>query len=111
MEVATLMIKKIILPLASIFSLIIIIALVSQSKVTPIMRSRQPEKLLAEIKTYFMNVSGSYILYEPQNYTKSGVSYKVYQAGITTTKHDQSHSYDVFVDTQSGEVIDIVEKA
>ncbi|WP_436854142.1 hypothetical protein [Staphylococcus caeli] len=70
---------------------------------------QDPEKITAEIKTYFMHVVGSYILKEPIAYKKSDTEYIVFQGGITTRHDDTLVYYTFYADAVSGEIIDICE--
>ena len=45
-----------------------------------------PVKVLNEVKSYFMNVKGSYIVYEPFVHPETDKYRLVYQGGITTIK-------------------------
>ncbi|SCS32342.1 hypothetical protein [Staphylococcus caeli] len=73
------------------------------------MQYKDPDKITAEIKTYFMNVVGSYILKEPITYNKNGMDYNVFQGGITTRHDDTLVYYTFYADAISGEIIDICE--
>lgn len=68
-----------------------------------------PDKIITEVRTYFMNVVGSYILNEPITYKKSDNNFIVFQGGITTQNNKALTYYDFFADAKSGEVIDILE--
>lgn len=68
-----------------------------------------PNKILAEVKTYFLHVVGSYILEEPITYQKDNTTYTVYRGGITTFNNDRFTYYDFYVDATTGTVIDIIE--
>ena len=73
-------------------------------------RTVNPDKVLGEVKTYFMHVAGSYIVQQPLQYNKSGQDYIVYQGGITTLKNDTYTYYDFYADAHTGEILDIIEK-
>ncbi|HDA5357188.1 TPA: peptidase, partial [Staphylococcus aureus] len=49
-----------------------------------------PVKVLNEVKSYFMNVKGSYIVYEPFVHPETDKYRLVYQGGITTIKNGQN---------------------
>ncbi|MBF7016827.1 PepSY domain-containing protein [Staphylococcus durrellii] len=68
-----------------------------------------PNKVLNEVKTYFMHVVGSYILEEPMTHQKDNTIYNVYRGGITTFNNDRFTYYDFYVDAKTGAVIDIIE--
>lgn len=70
---------------------------------------QDPEKIISEVRTYFMNVIGSYILHEPITYKDTSNTTLAYQGGITTQNHGALTSYDFFVDANSGEIINIIE--
>ncbi len=70
----------------------------------------QSEKTLAEVKTYFRNVVGSYILNETVTYETSEGTFTVYQGGITTQSNDKRTYYDFYADANNGEIIDIIER-
>lgn len=72
-------------------------------------RYQDSEKIVNEVRTYFMNVVGSYILNEPITYKNSDNSFIVFQGGITTQNNDKLTYYDFFADANSGEIIDIIE--
>lgn len=69
-----------------------------------------PVKVLNEAKSYFMNVKGSYIVYEPFVHPETDKYRLVYQGGITTIKNGQNTHYDFYADAYTGEVINIVER-
>ena len=73
-------------------------------------RTVNPDKVLGEVKTYFMHVAGSYIVQQPLQYNKAGQDYIVYQGGITTLKNDTYTYYDFYADAHTGEILDIIEK-
>lgn len=73
-------------------------------------RTVNPDKVLGEVKTYFMHVAGSYIVQQPLQYNKAGQDYIVYQGGITTFKNDAYTYYDFYADARTGEILDIIEK-
>ncbi|RIP34040.1 hypothetical protein BUZ14_08300 [Staphylococcus gallinarum] len=68
-----------------------------------------PEKVIKEVRTYFMNVVGSYILNETIHYSHNGNDVVVYQGGITTQHNGNIAYYDFFVNASTGEIIDIIE--
>ncbi|WP_436951924.1 hypothetical protein [Staphylococcus shinii] len=70
---------------------------------------QDPEKIISEVRTYFMNVIGSYILHEPIAYKNTSDTTLVFQGGITTQHNGSLASYDFFVDANSGEIINIIE--
>lgn len=70
---------------------------------------KNPNKVINEVKTYFMHVVGSYILEEPTTYEKDNTVYTVYRGGITTFNSDRFTYYDFYVDAKIGTVIDIIE--
>lgn len=69
---------------------------------------RDPEKITKEVKTYFMNVIGSYILKVPMTYTKSDSKIIAFQGGITTRNHNTLTYYDFYADAKTGEILDII---
>lgn len=69
-----------------------------------------PVKVLNEVKSYFMNVKGSYIVYEPFVHPETDKYRLVYQGGITTVKNGQNIHYDFYANAYTGEVINIVER-
>lgn len=74
------------------------------------LRYQDPEKLLSEVKTYFMNVAGSYILNETIAYKDSTDNNNiVFQGGITTQHNGKLTYYDFFADAKTGKIIDIIE--
>lgn len=68
-----------------------------------------PEKVITEVKTYFMHVVGSYILNEPIHYKYENNELIVYQGGITTQHNGNITYYDFFANASTGEIIDIIE--
>lgn len=68
-----------------------------------------PDKLLNEVKTYFMDVKGSYIVHQPLNDPNINANRPVYLGGITATKNGQLVDYDFYADAYSGEVLNIIE--
>ncbi|AVQ34566.1 hypothetical protein C7J88_03395 [Staphylococcus muscae] len=67
------------------------------------------EKVIESVKSYFQNVSGSYIVYEPTLYRKFGIEYEVYKGGISTTRQGKVMHYTFIADAYDGQVIDIIE--
>lgn len=72
-------------------------------------RHLNPEKVIKEVRTYFMNVVGSYILNETIHYNHGDKVLVVYQGGITTQHNGNITYYDFFADASTGEIIDIIE--
>ena len=72
-------------------------------------RYKDPNKLIEQVKTYFMKTAGSYILNEPVIYTKDGIQYEAYQGGITTSRNHTFKNYDIYLDAKKGNVLDIIE--
>ena len=49
-------------------------------------KSKNPDRILEEVKSYFMDIKGSYILHEPLQNKKQYLNRLVYQGGITQNK-------------------------
>ncbi|EHJ08257.1 PepSY domain-containing protein [Staphylococcus simiae] len=102
MTKAKYIIPTIITLLVVIISTVSIIQLINRKRYNPV-------KVLNEVKSYFMNVTGSYIVYEPFVHPETDKYRLVYQGGITTIKHGNPIHYDFYADAYTGEVINIVE--
>ncbi|MHD0397430.1 hypothetical protein ACY2DA_06280 [Staphylococcus simulans] len=68
-----------------------------------------PQKLIEEVKSYFMNVTGSYIVSEPQPFEQDGIHYEVYRGGVTTKNHGKFSHYEFIADATNGKIINIKE--
>ncbi|AYU55506.1 hypothetical protein [Staphylococcus debuckii] len=68
-----------------------------------------PFKLIEEVKSYFMNVTGSYIVSEPQPFEQDGIAYEVYRGGVTTENHGKVSNYEFVADATNGKIINIKE--
>ncbi|MGV3244232.1 hypothetical protein [Staphylococcus sp. 11261D007BR] len=68
-----------------------------------------PEQLIESVKSYFKNVTGSYIVYEPTTYQKFGIEYEIYKGGISAERNGQIYHYEFIADAYNGQVIDIFE--
>ncbi len=73
------------------------------------LQNRNPEAIITDVKTYFMNVVGSYILNETIMYQNAGDQLEVFQGGITTLHNGKRTYYDFYADAKIGEVINIIE--
>lgn len=69
-----------------------------------------PEKLLEEVKSYFMEVNYSYIIHEPFVHPQLNNNRLVYQGGISIIKNGSTIDYDFYADAYTGEVLDIIEQ-
>ena len=49
-------------------------------------KSKNPDRILEEVKSYFMDIKGSYILHEPLQNKEQYLNRFVYQGGITQNK-------------------------
>ncbi|SUM70633.1 peptidase propeptide and YPEB domain-containing protein [Staphylococcus saccharolyticus] len=67
------------------------------------------EQLLTEVKTYFRDVKGSYIVQQPIILNQINNNQPIYQGGITTYKNGKLIDYEFYADAYSGQVIDIIE--
>ncbi|UIK44862.1 PepSY domain-containing protein [Staphylococcus epidermidis] len=67
------------------------------------------ELLLNEVKTYFREVKGSYIVQEPIVLENINQNQPIYQGGITVLKNDHLINYEFYADAVSGQIIDIIE--
>lgn len=65
--------------------------------------------LLKEVKTYFRNVKGSYIVHQPIVLNNVNHSQPIYQGGITAYKDGKLVDYEFYADASSGQVLDIIE--
>ena len=70
---------------------------------------KYPNQVLNEVKSYFRNVKGSYILETPLVDDASYPGRIIYQGGITQVKHNEFTQYEFYVDAKNGEVLNIVE--
>lgn len=68
-----------------------------------------PDKLLEEVKTYFMDVKGSYIVQQPLNDPNINANKPIYLGGISATKNGKLVDYDFYADAYTGEVLNIIE--
>lgn len=67
------------------------------------------ERLLEEVKTYFREVKGSYIVHQPIVLDNVNQNQPIYQGGITAYKHGELVEYEFYADALSGQVLDIIE--
>ncbi|AVP37331.1 hypothetical protein DOS70_06065 [Staphylococcus felis] len=67
------------------------------------------EKIIKSVRSYFKDVSGSYILYEPTTYRKFGIEYEVYKGGISAERNGKVYNYEFIADAYNGQVMDIFE--
>mgnify|MGYP006915366049 FL=1 len=65
--------------------------------------------LLKEVKTYFRNVKGSYIVHQPIVLNNVNHNQPIYQGGITAYHDGKLVDYEFYADANSGQVIDIIE--
>ncbi|PHK50886.1 PepSY domain-containing protein [Staphylococcus edaphicus] len=93
----------------SFISLTTVVGLICIYKRREHLQYQDPEKITSEVKTYFMNVIGSYILKAPITYTKSDSNHIAFQGGITTRSNDTLAYYDFYVDAKTGDILDIIE--
>ncbi|GGG83148.1 hypothetical protein E2558_05250 [Staphylococcus pragensis] len=70
---------------------------------------KQPNKVLDEAKSYFMNIRGSYILHEAYVDNDKYPNRLIYQGGITQDKHNKIIEYIFYADAYTGEILTIEE--
>ena len=68
-----------------------------------------PVKVLNEVKSYFMDIKGSYILHEPLQNKEQYLNRLVYQGGITQNKNNRDIEYTFYADAHTGEILTIEE--
>lgn len=92
-----------VLPITALLSgVIVYLTILSTKKYSPF-------KLIEEVKSYFMNVTGSYIVSEPQPFEQDGIQYEVYRGGVTTENHGKVSNYEFIADASNGKIINIKE--
>lgn len=69
-----------------------------------------PVKVFNEVRSYFMNVRGLYIVYEPSVHPETDEHRLIYQGGITTTKNGQNIHYDPHADAYTDKITNVVER-
>ncbi|MBI5974270.1 hypothetical protein [Staphylococcus canis] len=67
------------------------------------------DKIIDSVRSYFKDVTGSYILYEPTIYQKFGIEYEVYKGGVSAERNGKVYNYEFIADAYNGQVIDIYE--
>ena len=97
--------KKITILFFSTAFLILIFSLIFLTK----KKLYNAELLLNEVKTYFREVKGSYIVQEPIVLEHINHNQPIYQGGITVLKNDHLINYEFYADAVSGQIIDIIE--
>ena len=98
--------KKITILFFSTAFLILIFSLIFLTK----KKLYNAELLLNEVKTYFREVKGSYIVQEPIVLENINHNQPIYQGGITVLKNDHLINYEFYADAVSGQIIDIIEQ-
>ena len=96
--------KKITILFFSTAFLILIFSLIFLTK-----KKLYNAELLNEVKTYFREVKGSYIVQEPIVLENINHNQPIYQGGITVLKNDHLINYEFYADAVSGQIIDIIE--
>ncbi|AMG60418.1 hypothetical protein H6Y62_05710 [Staphylococcus lugdunensis] len=100
--------KKILISLIVLFTLMLVTLPVLFLILTR-QKLKYPNQVLNEVKSYFRNVKGSYILETPLVDDASYPGRIIYQGGITQVKHNEFTQYEFYVDAKNGEVLNIVE--
>ncbi|GAA0374214.1 PepSY domain-containing protein [Bacillus horti] len=70
----------------------------------------KPEKALAQIKKKYkdkMSIMGSWIQIEPIAEEFNGLTYNIYQGGLTTLKDGNPHYIDFKVDADTGTILEL----
>ena len=62
-----------------------------------------------KVKSYFMDIKGSYILHEPLQNKEQYLNRFVYQGGITQNKNNRDIEYTFYADAHTGEILTIEE--
>lgn len=70
---------------------------------------KNPDRILEEVKSYFMDIKGSYILHEPLQNEEKFLNRLVYQGGITQNKNSHDIEYTFYADAHTGEILTIEE--
>ncbi|MFS0864501.1 PepSY domain-containing protein [Fredinandcohnia sp. 179-A 10B2 NHS] len=68
------------------------------------------DKALKQAKEVFKKngpIDGSWIQMNPEEYTKSGILYKVYKGGITRTVNNESRQYEFIADAKTGTILEV----
>ncbi|MFP7476680.1 hypothetical protein SFC28_10445 [Staphylococcus hominis] len=70
---------------------------------------KNPDRILEEVKSYFMDIKGSYILHEPLQNKEQYLNRLVYQGGITQNKNNRDIEYTFYADAHTSEILTIEE--
>ena len=93
----------------TIISLAVIVGSIYFYKRQKQIQHQNPEKIVSEVKTYFMNVVGSYILNETIMYKNANDQLEAFQGGVTTLHNGKRIYFDFYANAKTGEVLDIIE--
>lgn len=52
-------------------------------------------------------IDGSWIQMNTEEYTKSGIQYRVYKGGISRKKDQESHQYEFIMDAKTGSILEV----
>lgn len=73
-----------------------------------------PEGALQHVKhavKQVLHIDGAWVYLTSQDFSKNGLSYRVYKGGLTTKDEQQVQHYDFVVDATTGTVLELFEQS